>query len=57
MVDTLYATNLSLQYVNFMDCIVIYGIGVHGEGWLYEWPIMHCMLVLNLALQWHLWVL
>jgi hypothetical protein len=47
---------MSLQYVNSMNCIVIYGVGDSGGGELYGWPKMHFMSGLNLALQWHLWV-
>ncbi len=47
--------NLSLQYVNSMNCMVISGVGVSGGGWLYGWPRMHSMSGLSLALQWHLW--
>lgn len=39
-----YAVNLLLQYVNSMNCIVSYGIGVFGGGWLYEWPMVQSML-------------
>lgn len=39
-----YAMNLSLQYVNSMDCIMTYGIGVFGGGWLYKWPMVQSML-------------
>jgi hypothetical protein len=45
--------NLSLQYVNSINCVVIYGVGASGGGWLYGWPRM-CGL--SLALWWHLWV-
>ena len=48
--------NLSLQYVNSINCMVISGVGVSGGGWLYGWPMMHSMSGLSLALQWHLWV-
>ena len=49
--------NLSLQYVNSMNCMVVPSVGVSGGGRLYGWPMMHIMLGLSLALQWHLWVL
>ena len=48
--------NLSLSYVNLMNCMVRSGVGVSGGGWLYGWPMMHSMSGLSLALQWHLWV-
>ena len=35
--------NLSLQYVNSMNCMVISGVGVSGGGGLYGWPMMHSM--------------
>ena len=37
------AENLSLQYVNSMNCMVISGVEVSGGGWLYGWPMMHNM--------------
>ena len=40
-------TNLSLQFVNSMNCMVISGVGVSGVGW----PMMHNRSGLNLALQ------
>ena len=48
------AANLSLQYVNFTNCMVISGVGVSGGGRLYGWPMMHIMSGLSLALHWHL---
>ena len=33
------AVNLSLQYVNSMNCIVIPVVGVYGGGWLYGCPM------------------
>ena len=47
--------NLSLQYVNSMNCMMCYGVGASSRGWLYGWPITHNMSGLNLTLQWHLW--
>ena len=44
------AANLSLQYVNSMNCMVISCLGVSGGGWLYGWPMMHNMPGLSLAL-------
>jgi hypothetical protein len=44
--------NLSLQYVNSMNCMVISGVEVYkGRGWLYGWPMMHSMSGLSLVLQ------
>ena len=43
--------NLSLQYVNSMNCIEIYAVGLSGGGWLYGWPKMHSKSGLSLALQ------
>ena len=48
--------NLSLQYVNYMNCMVTPIVRVFGGGWLYGCPMSHNMYGLNLALQWHLWV-
>ena len=51
---------MSLQYVNFMNCMVIFGVGasgVGGGGWLYGCPMTHKMSGLNLVLQWQFWVL
>lgn len=31
--------NLSLQYVNYMDCIMSFGVGVVGGERLYAWPM------------------
>ena len=42
--------NLTLQYVNSMNCMVISGVGSFGGGELYGWPMMHSMLGLSLAL-------
>ena len=47
---------MSLQYVDFMNYMVIFVVGGYGGGWLYGCPIMHSIYGLNLALQWHLWV-
>ena len=43
--------NMSLQYVNAMNCIVIVGVGGYGGGELYGWPSKHIMSGLSLALQ------
>ena len=51
-----YVVNLSFQYVNSMNCVVIPVVGVSVGGWLYGCPMTHSMSDLNLALQWHLWV-
>jgi hypothetical protein len=48
------AANLSLQYVNSMNCMVVPCVGVSGGARLYGWPMMHIMSGLSLALQWHL---
>ena len=42
--------NLSLQYVNSINCMVISGVGVSGGG-VCGWPMMHIMSCLSLALQ------
>jgi hypothetical protein len=44
------AENLSLQYVNSMNCIVIFGVGASGGGELCGWPTTHSMSGLSLAL-------
>ena len=51
-----YAVNLSLQYVNSMNCMVILVVRVSGGGWLYGCPMTHNISSLHRALQWHLWV-
>ena len=51
-----FVVNMSLQYVNSMNCMVTPVVGVFGWGWLYGCPMTHSMSDLNLALQWHLWV-
>jgi len=33
--------NMSLQYVNSMNCIVISGVGAYDGGELYGWPMTH----------------
>ena len=43
--------NVSLQYVNSINCMVIIVVGAFGGGWLYGCPMMHNMSGLNLALQ------
>lgn len=48
--------NLSLQYVNSMNCIVRSGLMLFGGGSLYGSPRTHNISSLNLPLQWHLWV-
>jgi hypothetical protein len=45
------AENLSLQYVNSINCIVIFGVGATGGGELYGWPMTHSMLGLSLELH------
>jgi hypothetical protein len=45
------AVYLSLQYVNSINYIGIFGVGDSGGGWLYGWPRMHMMSCLTLALQ------
>ena len=47
--------NLSLQYVNSINCIMRLSIGFGGGSFLYGSPLTHRMSGLNLALQWHLW--
>ena len=47
---------MPLQYVNSMNCMVIFVVEVYGDGWLYGCPITHSIYGLNLVLQWHLWV-
>ena len=47
-----FVANMSLQYVNSMNCMVHYSVGASSGGWLYGWPMMHSMSDLNLALQW-----
>ena len=48
--------NLSLQYVNSINCMVRLGsISVGGSAW-YGNPLTHRMSGLNLELQWHLCV-
>ena len=48
--------NLSLQYVNSINCMVIFVVGHSGGGWLYGWHMTHSLFGLNLVLQSHLWV-
>ena len=43
--------NLSLQYVNSINCKVILGVGDFGGGWLYGCPMADNMSGLNLALH------
>ena len=43
--------NLSLQYVNSINYVVISGVRVFGGGWLYGWPMMLSMSGLSLVLQ------
>lgn len=48
--------NLSLQYVNSMNCMIrFWSIFVGGSFW-YGNPLTQRMSGLNRALQWHLWV-
>ena len=51
-----YVVNLSLQYVNSINCMVISNLGFCGWGWLYGWPMTRSLFGLNLVLQSHLWV-
>jgi hypothetical protein len=46
-----FVANLSLHYVNSINCIVTYGVGAFGKGWLYGWPMTHIMSGLSLILQ------
>ena len=50
--STVSVKNLSLQYVNSMYCIVIYGVGATGGGELYGCPMTHKISGLSRALQW-----
>ena len=43
--------NLSLQYVNSINCMVTSSVGVYGGGWLYGWPMTHSMSGLSMAKQ------
>ena len=45
--------NLSLQYVNSMNCIVRLSDGFDGGLLLYGWPFIHRISGLHLALHWH----
>ena len=49
--SSVYAENLSLQYVNSMYCMVISSVGSSGGGELYGWPMIHRMSGLSRALQ------
>jgi hypothetical protein len=54
--SSIYGENLSLQYVNSMNCMVRLGsMSVGGSFW-YDNPLTHKMSGLNLELQWHLCV-
>jgi len=46
--------NLSLQYVNSMNCIVRLLLGATGGRDMYGRPLTQSRSGLNLALQWHL---
>jgi hypothetical protein len=45
--------NLSLQYVNSTNCMVMLGVGCEGGGWLCGWFSINRMSGFNLALQRH----
>ena len=47
--------NLSLQYVNSMNCILRLLLGAIGGFDWYDSLLTYMMSGLNLALQWHLW--
>jgi hypothetical protein len=49
--------NLSLQYVNPMNCIIIFGIGCVGGGPSCGWFRTSRMSGLSLALHWHFLVI
>jgi hypothetical protein len=49
--------NLSLQYVNSMNCMVRLGLMSMGGSFLYGNPLTQSMSGLSLELQWHLCVL
>lgn len=49
--------NRSLQYVNSINCMVMFGLGDSGGGLLYGMPRIHSKSGLSRALQWHLCVL
>ena len=54
LASSVYGENLSLQYVNSINCMVRLGsIPVGGSFW-YGKPLTHRMSGLNLELQWHL---
>ena len=45
--------NVSLQYVNSIDCTMKYEVGIICGGLLYGWPIILSVLGLSLAWPWH----
>ena len=54
--SSVYGENLSLQYVNSMNCMVRLGsMSVGGSFW-YGNPLTQRMSCLNMELQWHLCV-
>ena len=56
LASNVYGKNLSLQYVNLMNCMVrVWSIFVRGSLW-YGNPLTQRMSSLNRELQWHLWV-
>ena len=56
LTSSVVGENLSLQYVNSMNCMVrVWSIFVGGSFW-YGNPLMQRMSDLNRELQWHLWV-
>ena len=57
LVDIVSGENLSLQYVNSMNCIMRLLSRPIGRFVWYGNPLTHKRSGLNLALQWHLWFL
>ena len=56
LASSVYGENMSLQYVNSMNCMVsVWSMLVGGSFW-YGSPLMQRMLGLNQELQWRLWV-
>ena len=51
-----YGENLSLQYVNSINCMVRLGSISAGGSFWYGSPLMQRISDLNIALQWHLCV-
>ena len=50
-ISRVYAANMSLQCVSYVNCMIIYGVGASGGGWLYGCLMTHSMPCLNLALH------